>query len=81
MSDILGRWADLNLDGEIDDFEKIRAMEMLDEEDIEEDDEEELASKLEDVGLDYDELSMMEDDLRREALEDAGLDPDDYDFC
>lgn len=32
------------------------------------------------VGLDYDELSCMDEDERREVLEDAGLDPDDYEF-
>ena len=36
--------------------------------------------KLEEAGLDYDELEIMDEDERREALEDAGLDPDDYDF-
>lgn len=32
------------------------------------------------LGLDYDELDMMDEDERREALEDVGLDTDDYDF-
>jgi len=45
----------------------------LDEEDGE-------IEELEDAGLDYDDLEMMDEDERREALEDAGLDPDDYDF-
>ena len=36
--------------------------------------------ELEAEGLDYDELSMMDDFEREEVLEDAGLDPDDYDF-
>ncbi len=36
--------------------------------------------EIESAGLDYDELSFMDEDERREALEDAGLDPDDYDF-
>ena len=39
-----------------------------------------MESDLEMAGLDYDELSWMDDDERREALENAGLDPDDYDF-
>ena len=33
-----------------------------------------------DVGLDYDELEMMDPEERRETLEDVGLDPDEYDF-
>lgn len=32
------------------------------------------------LGLDIDELDLMDDDECREAIEDAGLDPDDYDF-
>ena len=36
--------------------------------------------ELETAGLDYDELSFMDEDERIEALEDAGLDADDYDF-
>lgn len=32
------------------------------------------------VGIDIDDLDLMDDDERREAIEDAGLDPDDYDF-
>ena len=34
--------------------------------------------KLEEDGLDYDELEMMDEDERREALEDAGLDLDEF---
>lgn len=41
---------------------------------------EEVDDELELAGLDYDELSYMDDDERREALEDAGLGPDDDDF-
>lgn len=44
------------------------------------DEEDEEIEELEDAGLDYDDLEMMDEDERREALEDAGLDPDDYDF-
>ena len=36
--------------------------------------------ELEIAGLDTMELSMMDEEERREAIEDAGLDPDDYDF-
>ena len=46
----------------------------------EDDTNEETDDELEMAGLDYDELSFMDEDERREALEDAGLDPDDYDF-
>lgn len=84
MGDFYGRWADLNGDGEVDDFEKFVALEVLeeDEDDFEEEEDEDdkLMSELEEAGLDYDELSMMDEDERCEALEDAELDPDDYDF-
>ena len=43
-----------------------------------EEDEDELADKLEMAGIDIDELADMDEDERREALEDAGLDSDDY---
>lgn len=36
--------------------------------------------ELEIAGLDTMELSMMDEEERREAIENAGLDPDDYDF-
>ena len=35
--------------------------------------------ELEEAGLDYDELEIMDEDERREALEDVGLDPDEFD--
>lgn len=76
---------DLNHDGELDPME--RAMdfmafdEMMNESDGSTDDEDEdLVDEIGSAGLDYDELSFMDEDERREALEDAGLDPDDYDF-
>ena len=34
--------------------------------------------ELEEAGLDYDELEMMDEEERREALEEAGLDPDQF---
>lgn len=34
--------------------------------------------ELEEAGLDYDELEMMDEEERREALEEAGLDPDEF---
>lgn len=42
--------------------------------------EEESRSNIVCEGLDYDELSMMDEFERNEILESAGLDPDDYDF-
>ena len=76
---------DFNHDGELDPME--RAMdfmafdEMMKETDASSDDEDEdLVDEIESAGLDYDELSFMDEDERREALEDAGLDLDDYDF-
>ena len=63
MDGFFGDWADLNGDGEVDNFEKLVELE-----------------ELEMAGLDYDDLSYMDEGERREAFEDAGLDPDDYDF-
>ena len=84
MSDYLGRWADLNCDGEVDDFEELVAVESLESDDktfdSEEEEKEERRMLLGEVDLDYDELEWMDEDERREALEDAGLDPDDFDF-
>ena len=84
MADYLGRWADLNCDGEVDDFEEFVALENLDsdEEDFDDEEEEKEVQRniLDEYGLDYDELEWMDEDERREALEDAGLDPDDFDF-
>ena len=40
MSDYLGRWADLNCDGEVDDFEEFVALENLDSDEEDFDDEE-----------------------------------------
>ena len=48
--------------------------------DSDDDEEDDLISELEMAGLDYDDLSYMDEGERREAFEDAGLDPDDYDF-
>ena len=85
---------DFNHDGKLDDFEKSAAfatfMGMLEEEkknkakksDIELSnyENEDMESELEAEGLDYDELSFMDEEERNEILEDCGLDPDDYDF-
>lgn len=55
------------------------AFEEISKEEEGDEDDDEIAD-LDMVGLDCDELSMMDEDERREALEDAGLNPDDYDF-
>lgn len=86
-------WRDLNGDGEVDDFEKTFAEEMLctsreehnalfgNDGDFEDDDtESDFEFDAEMAGLDVYELEMMDEDERIQAIEDAGLDPDDYDF-
>lgn len=81
---ILGYLFDFNRDGNVDSWE--RAVEMMAIDDMEAEslrnnqmwDEEE--EEIEEAGLDYDDLALMDDEERREALEEAGLDPDDYDF-
>ena len=74
---------DFNHDGELDPME--RAMDFMAFDEMMKDsdgssEDEELVDEIESAGIDYDELSFMDEDERREALEDAGLDPDDYDF-
>ena len=76
---------DFNHDGKLDPME--RAMDFMafdkmmnESTDLLDDEDEELVEEIESAGLDYDELSFMDEDDRREALEDAGLDPDDYEF-
>ena len=76
---------DMNHDGKLDSFE--RTMDfmafnelMSESDDLCDGENEDLVDEIESAGLDYDELSFMDEDERREALEDAGLDPDDYDF-
>lgn len=85
---------DFNDDGKVDEFEELVGLEMAcssreeyetlfgdaGEFDEEYDDEEDVELDLELAGLDYDELSMMDEDERNEALEEAGLDPFDFDF-
>lgn len=63
---------DFNHDGKLDGFERAAefgaVMDIID--DYKQD-------EIEEVGLDLDELEMMDEDERSEAFEDAGLDPDD----
>lgn len=73
---------DLNHDGKMDSMERTIDF-MAFTEMSRADNCEESESDYDDIelaGLDYDELSLMDEDERRDALEDAGLDPDDYDF-
>ena len=75
MSGFFGDMFDFNHDGELDDFERVADFAMFTSLM-----EEEEKTELEMLGLDPDELELMDADERRAALEDAGLDPDDYDF-
>ena len=75
MSGFFGNMFDFNHDGELDDFERVADFAMFTSLM-----EEEEKAELEMLGLDPDELELMDADERRAALEDAGLDPDDYDF-
>ena len=75
---------DFNHDGELDSFERTMDFmafnEMMNESDGSSDDEDEdLVDEIESAGLDFDELSSMDEDERREVLEEVGIDPDDYD--
>lgn len=70
---ILGGIFDINGDGELNAAESAAECSFLDDE------KKELISELKSEGLDFDDLSLMDETERREALEDAGLDPDDYD--
>ena len=94
FKDIFGKMFDFNHDGKLDDFEKSAAfatfMSMLEEEkknkikksdiDLSDNENEDIETELEADGLDYDELSFMDEDERKDILEECGLDPDDYDF-
>ena len=87
MDGFFGDWADLNGDGEVDNFEKLVELEELERmdgyisgDDFDDDEEDDLISELEVAGLDYDDLSYMDEVERIEAFEDAWLDPYDYDF-
>jgi len=75
-----GNLFDLDHDGELNAME--RTLDFLAFDELTRDTElvDEDNDDLEISGLDYEELSMMDEDERIEALEDAGLDPDDYDF-
>lgn len=79
---IFGGLFNFNHDGKLDSFERAMEFEAFDKmmkDDVSDDCDDEVED-IEMVGLDYDELSCMDEDERREMLEDAGLEPDDYDF-
>ncbi len=70
---------DFNFDGKVDAFDMALEYEFhkqVTEEVIISDED----KQLEDMGLDYDELMLMDDDERDEFLLDNDLDPDDFDF-
>lgn len=69
---------DLNRDGKIDAAEWAYMDSVINPQAESTDEEDEVEGELEMAGLDYDDLSEMDEEARREALEDAGLDPDDY---
>ena len=77
-----GSLFDLNCDGELDERERVLDF-LAFEKMLEEEERNERSYDSEDLdlaGLDYEDLELMNEDVRREVLEDAGLDPDDYDF-
>lgn len=94
MFGALDKMFDFNHDGKLNGFERAAEFAFMSKQgffgDTKSDDSEDLFSEkdlfademdeLEIAGLDIMELSMMDDEERREAIEDAGLDPDDYDF-
>ena len=74
---------DFNHDGKLDPMERtmdFMAFEEMTRQSEAHDDDNDMIDEIETAGLDYDELSFMDEDERNEASEDAGLDPDDYDF-
>ena len=76
-----GKIFDFDGDGKLNSLERAMDFMAFNEMTKEEDDSyEEENDELEMAGLDYDELTFMDEDERREALEDAGLDLEDYDF-
>ena len=76
-----GSLFDLNHDGELDSVE--RAIDFMAFEEMSEDEGDHDEDSDDDIilaGLDYDELSLMDEEERCDALEEVGLDLDDYDF-
>lgn len=77
---------DFDHDGKLDDFEQAAAFATLyallsqEEENTTPTETASDEAALELAGLDYDALSLMDEEERNAELEDAGLDPDDFDF-
>ena len=76
---IFGGMFDFNNDGEMSFGERTAEFAFI-QHLMDEEEKEKSRSNIECEGLDYDELSMMDEFERNEVLESAGLDPDDYDF-
>ena len=70
---IFGGMFDFDNSGRLDAFEQAVELQFLNEVAMSQD------NVLSDVGLDCDELRLMDPDEFRAALEDIGLDPDDFD--
>lgn len=73
---------DFNRDGKLNSWERVVQFQFMDEilKDNTDSSNYDDTDVFGDVGLDYDELEMMDPEERRETLEDVGLDPDEYDF-
>ena len=78
---------DRDHDGELDFHERLDMDDYYDRvnglgiyENTSSNEEDDLETELEELGLDIDDLDMMDDEERAQALEDAGLDPDDWDI-
>lgn len=76
---IFGSMFDFNNDGELNFIERGAEFNFI-QHLMEEEEKEECKSEIESEGLDFDELSSMDEYERAEVLEAAGLDPDDYEF-
>ena len=73
---------DFNRDGKLNSWERVVQFQFMDEilKDNTDSSNYDDTDVFGDVGLDYDELEMMDPEERRETLEDVGLEPDEYDF-
>ena len=76
---IFGGMFDFNNDGEMSFGERAAEFAFI-QHLMDEEEKEKSRSNIECEGLDYDELSMMDEFERNQVLESEGLHPDDYDF-
>lgn len=77
MKGLFGDMFEFNHDGNLDSIEQAAEYDFFNRQtDLDKSDEH--GRDFVRTNLDTDELSMMDDDERREALEDVGLDPNDY---